>query len=148
MAKGLATLVRVNEWTVDEKRRILGQRLRELDGLEASVKRLEAEVIAEQRAAAERPNEAGLLYGSYAEGVIHRRQQFKSAIASKEKEVAVAREHLNEAYRELKKYEVIHESRVRRERAEAERKDQLVLDELGIDNHRRKADAFSDSDAS
>lgn len=148
MAKGLATLVRVNEWTVDEKRRTLGQRLRELDALELARVRLEEEVVAEQRAAAESPNEAGLLYGHYAKGVIHRREQFDAAIKSKEKEVAVAREKLNEAYRELKKYEVIRDNRDRREREERDRKDQILLDELGIENYRRRTPSFSDPDAS
>jgi flagellar FliJ protein len=147
MAKGLATLVRVNEWTVDEKRRTLGQRMRELDGLEQARIRLEEEVVAEQRAAAQSPNEAGLLYGSYANGVIHRREQFAAAIRAKEQEVAVAREQLNDAYRELKKFEVIRDTRVRREREERERRDQLLLDELGIENYRRRNDAFSDTDA-
>jgi flagellar FliJ protein len=147
MAKGLSTLVRVNEWTVDEKRRTLGQRLRELEELEQARIRLEDEVVAEQRAAAESPNEGGMLYGTYAEGVIHRREQFDAAIESKEAEVSVAREHLNEAYRELKKYEVLRDTRARREAAEQDRKEQLMLDELGLETHRRKNGAFSDQDA-
>ncbi len=145
MAKGLATLVRVNEWTVDEKRRVLGQRLRELDELEQALLRLEHEVVAEQRSAAANPGEAGFLYGSYAEGVIHRRQQFEAAIKSKEAEAAIAREALNDAYRELKKYEVIRDTRARQELAERDRKDQLLLDDLGIENHRRRNGTTADS---
>ncbi len=80
--------------------------------------------------------------------MIHRREQFDAAIKSKEKEVAVAREMLNEAYRELKKYEVIRDNRDRREREERDRKDQILLDELGIENYRRRTDSLSDPDAS
>lgn len=138
MAKGLATLVRVNEWTVDEKRRALGALLRQLDELEASRRRIDEEVVSEQRAAAESPDEAGFLYGVYAEGVIHRREQFDAAIRDKEQEVGVAREALNEAYRELKKYEVIHKNRKQRDQDELDRKDQLMLDELGLETYRRK----------
>jgi len=138
MAKGLAKLVRVKEWTVDEKRRALGAKLRELEELEQARIRLEEEVLAEQRAATDSPNEAGLLYGTYAEGVIHRREQFDAAIESKEAEVAAAREQLNEAYRELKKYEVLRDNRVRREQAERDRKEALMLDELGLESDRRK----------
>ena len=44
MVKGVATLIRINEWTVDERRRELGARLKELDDLEAALDRLEKEV--------------------------------------------------------------------------------------------------------
>ncbi len=132
MAKGIPTLIRVNEWTVDEKRRVLGARLRELDDLETALVNLEAEVIREQHTAAAQPEMAGFLYGNYADAVIHRREQFQSHIAGKEKEVAIAREDLNEAYRELKKYEVVNENQIRRAQEELARKDQIELDELGM----------------
>ena len=54
MVKGVATLIRINEWTVDERRRELGARLKELDDLETALDRLEKEVVDEQRAAAAR----------------------------------------------------------------------------------------------
>jgi len=132
MAKGVPTLIRLNEWTVDEKRRVLGARLKELDDLEMTLQKLEREVIAEQAAAAAAPESAGLLYGNYANQVIHRREQLHSNIKAKEDEVVVAREGLNDAYRELKKYEVVNENRIRREDEEQARKDQIELDELGL----------------
>ena len=131
MVKGVATLIRINEWTVDERRRELGARLKELDDLEAALDRLEKEVVDEQRAAAARPEIAGFLYGAYAGSVIHRREQFQLASKSKEQEVSVAREALSDAYRELKKYEVFHENQQRMEAEEQARKDQAELDELG-----------------
>ncbi len=139
MAKGLATLVRVNEWSVDEKRRALGVLLRELDDMEAHRRRLDQELIDEQAAAAKVPDEAGFLYGVYAEGVIHRREQMDAAIAAKETEIEAARETLNEAYRELKKYEVIRDNRVRREREEEARDERIQLDEMGIETYRRRS---------
>lgn len=132
MAKGIPSLIRVNEWTVDEKRRVLGARLRELDDLETGLMNLEAEVLREQRMAADRPDLAGFIYGNYAGGVIHRREQFQAQIAAKTEEVALAREDLNEAYRELKKYEVVHENQARRAAEEEARRDQIELDELGL----------------
>lgn len=132
MAKGIPSLIRVNEWTVDEKRRVLGARLRELDELETALANLEAEVIREQQKAAEMPELAGFIYGNYADGVIHRREQFQAHIAAKQEEVVLAREDLNEAYRELKKYEVVHENQQRRDAEEAARREQIELDELGL----------------
>ncbi|MBT6095248.1 MAG: hypothetical protein HOH04_10220 [Rhodospirillaceae bacterium] len=138
MAKGLATLVRVNEWSVDEKRRALGVLLRELDDLEAHRRALDQELSDEQSVAAQVPDEAGFLYGVYAEGVIIRREQLDAAIAAKETEIETARETLNEAYRELKKYEVIRDNRDRRERDDEDREERIRLDEMGVETYRRR----------
>lgn len=132
MNKGLATLIRINEWTVDERRRELGSRLKEFDNLQAALDRLEREVIDEQRTAAAHPEMAGFLYGAYADSVIHRREQFQLGLESKEQEITVARERLSDAYRELKKYEVFHEDQQRIEAEEQARKDQAELDQLGL----------------
>ena len=132
MVKGMATLIRINELTVDERRRELGARLKELDELELATGRLEEEVVDEQRTAAAQPELAGFLYGAYADSVIHRREQFLLAITSKEQEVSVAREALGDAYRELKKYEVFHEKQQRLETEDQARKTQIELDQLGL----------------
>ena len=132
MAKGVATLIRINELNVDERRRELGARLRELDDLEAALELLEKEVVDEQRTANAQPEIAGFIYGAYANTVIHRREQFQLAITSKEQEVSVAREVLSDAYQELKKYEVFYENQRRKEAEEQASKDQAELDEVGI----------------
>jgi len=132
MAKGVATLIRINELNVDERRRELGARLRELDDLEAALELLEKEVVDEQRTANAQPEIAGFIYGAYANTVIHRREQFQLAITSKEQEVSVAREALSDAYQELKKYEVFYENQRRKEAEEQASKDQAELDEVGL----------------
>ena len=132
MAKSVATLIRINELTVDERRRELGEHLIELDDLEAALNRLEKEVVHEQRIAATQPQTAGFLYGAYDDSVIHRREQFQLTIASKQQEITVARDALGDAYRELKKYEVIYQNQQSKEAEEQARKDQVDLDELGL----------------
>ena len=132
MAKSVATLIRINELTVDERRRELGEHLIELDDLEAALNRLENEVVHEQRIAATQPQTAGFLYGAYADSVIHRREQFQLIIASKQQEITVARDALSDAYRELKKYEVIYQNQQSKEAEEQARKDQVDLDDLGL----------------
>ena len=132
MAKSVATLIRINELTVDERRRELGEHLIELDDLEAALNRLEKEVVDEQRIAATQPQTAGFLYGAYADSVIHRREQFQLTIASKQQEITVARDALSDAYLELKKYEVIYQNQQSKEAEEQARKDQVDLDELGL----------------
>ena len=57
---------------------------------------------------------------------------------TKEEQVAEAREKLNDAYRDLKKYEIAQESRDTREALELVRREQETLDEIGLQGYRRK----------
>ncbi len=143
MAKNLNGLIRLHQWMVDEKRRKLGELLKMLAELEDQTRRLEIEVIDEQKAAANAPETAGFLYGNYARQVIERRARLAKSIAIMETQIAGAREELNETYRELKKFQVAQEVRDRRAALEAARRDQSVLDEVGLGMHRRRRAATS-----
>ncbi len=138
MAKDLKNLIRLHEWQVDEKRRKVGGLLRLVADLEDQARRLEEELINEQAAAAASPEEAGFLYGNYAETVIERRQRIADSIAKAEEEIAAAQDELREAYRELKKYEIAQENREKREAEEEARRDQMFLDDIGLQNFRRR----------
>ncbi len=132
MAKGIETLIRLNDWRVDQKRRKLGNLLRLIEDFEAELKKLEQDLVSEQAAAAAAPNEGGFIYGHYADVVIQRRAIIQVSIQQLEKEANEAREEVSEAYRELKKYETALEARETREEAELASKEQLELDEVGI----------------
>jgi len=136
VAKNLKGLIRLHKWMVDEKRRKLGDLLKMLAELEEQLRQLEAEVVAEQKAAANAPETAGFLYGNYARRVIERRERLVQSIASMEMQISAAREELNDAYRELKKFQVVQDVRDRREALEAARREQGVLDEIGLTIHR------------
>ena len=138
MTKGLETLIRLNEWTVDQKRRKLGDLLRLIDGFDVEAKKLEKDLINEQATAAASPNEAGFLYGYYADAVIDRRAIIQISTQQLEKDADEAREEVSLAYRELKKFETAMEARKKREEAEMASKDQLELDEVGMRTFNRK----------
>jgi flagellar export protein FliJ len=139
MAKGLETLIRLNEWSVDQKRRKLGDLLSLIDGFEAELRKLEQDLINEQATAAASPNEAGFLYGYYADAVVDRRAIIKISTQQLEKDADEAREEVSHAYRELQKFKTAMETRKKREEAELASKEQLELDEVGIRifNHKR-----------
>ena len=84
MGKGTETLVRVNEWTVDERRRELGALLDELNEIETSKTNLETQFESEQRAAALDPEIAGVVYGPYADATIDQIQYLNRLLESKE----------------------------------------------------------------
>lgn len=138
MFKNLNTLIRLNEWNVDERRRELGALLKSITEFENGLERLREEVVNEQNAAMAAPDEAGFFYGSYAQAVIGRRETLNEGIRRMETQVASARDQLNEAYRELKKFEVAQKTRDERQAKELARREQGVLDEIGLQLYRLK----------
>ena len=137
MAKDLNTLIRLNEWTVDERRRELGDVLASLADLEDGLERLRQELIREQQAVLSSPEEAGFFYGNYATAVIGQRQHLNDGIANMKTQVNAAREKLDEAYRDLKKYEIAQEARDLELVQEENRQEQIEMDDLGLQVHRR-----------
>ena len=138
MAGNLSSLIRLHEWRVDEKRRALGDLLGVVADLEQQARRLEEDLKNEQAVARASPDEAGYLYGNYAHAVILHRERIAQSIAATEGKIAAAREALNDAYRNLKKYELAQGARDTREDRERERAEQMVLDELGVQAYRQR----------
>jgi len=138
MVKGFQTLIRMGEWAVDEKRRSLGVLLRQFDELQNNLDNLEQELIVEQNAAAAAPHEAGSNYGPYAAAVISRREDLNRSIEMMDTQIVSAREDLSDAYLELKKYEVAEIKRHQRETEEIDRREQSVLDDIGLEIARHR----------
>lgn len=139
MAKDLNSLIRLNEWVVDERRRELSDVIDSLQSLEKGLQKLEKDLELEQQAAQSSPNEAGLLYGSYATSVILRRESLNAGIMKMEENVAEVRARLDISYRELKKFEITQESRDLKIVQEADRKESIEMDELALQVHRLKS---------
>ncbi len=139
MADKLKNMIRMNEFTVDEKRRNLSDLLNLMGDLEHRQRDLEVEVLNEQRIAALLPGEADLYYGVYAGTVIDRRKRIKESITQMEVKVATARDEMSEAYVELKKYEIAQKNREKKEALEESRREQSILDEVGLNAYRRKS---------
>ena len=76
MGKSLNSLVRMQSWRVDERRRELSSARAALDRVLQLRRELEEELTREQKVAGESPNLAGFHYDNYAEAVILRRERF------------------------------------------------------------------------
>jgi flagellar export protein FliJ len=138
VAKHLRNLIRLHDWRVEEKQRALADLLAAVAALEARRRELEDELVRERKAASEAPGEISIYYGNFAKAALARRRALEAAIAEGEAEVSAARDRLREAYRELKKYEVAQAQRDASEAAERNRREQLFLDEIGIQAYVRK----------
>jgi flagellar FliJ protein len=137
VADDLKNMIRINEFSVDEKRRNLGELLKLMGDLEQRQIDLETEVVNEQRIAKSLPGEVDLYYGVYAETVIDRRKRIAESIIQMELRIANARDEMSEAYVELKKYEIAQNNREKKKSLEVSRREQLILDEIGLNVHRR-----------
>lgn len=135
--RALPNLIRLNKWALDESRRKVG----DLETLKASFRKevaeLDDELGREQHAARGSMDSLITLQGYY-QHVRERRGRLERSIAEVDAALEMAREETAEAYRELKKYETALENLQKRERADAEKKEQSELDDVGIDMHRRK----------
>lgn len=138
MAANIKNLIRLNEWNVDEKRRKMGELLRLQGELEDQLKQLETDLVMQQKAAAQDPTLAGMTYGVFAKQVIQRRENLQGSIDQMEIVIGHAQDELSVAYQDLKKYETVDRNRERRREREQNRKEQILLDEVAQNQHRRK----------
>jgi len=136
----LESLIRLHRWQLDERRR----QLAELDTLGEKLRheqtRLTAEEQQEQRVASS-SQEAAPAYGNYARKLIERRDRLRESLASVEEQIVQAREALAETYREVKRYEIASANRLSQQKKRLARQQQRTLDELGIENYRRRGSA-------
>ena len=136
----LDSLIRLHRWQLDERRRQLG----ELDTLAEKLRQELVRLVVEQRqehSVAAASLDAATSYGSYARDVIDRRLRIEKSLASVEQEVVVAREALAESFREVKRYEIAAATRAAQQRKRVARQQQRTLDEIGIENYRRRSGA-------
>lgn len=137
-AKGLKTLIRLARFNVDEKQRALVALQSREDEMLAAIERNEEELKAEQQVAAQDACGVGFLYANYHQAYMDRRQRLHATLANLRQQIEIARDELAEAFREQKTYEVTQANREKKERLEAEAKEQAFLDEVGLTIHRRK----------
>lgn len=136
--KSREALIRLNRFRVDEIRK----RLKSLDDMRADLTKkmtdLETMVQDEQRRA-QQSDLGRLAYPTFARSVMARRENIQRTIDEVEKQASVVTEELQNAYRELKKYEIVADAEAQRDRVEYARQVQAELDEIALSRHVRKA---------
>ena len=131
-------LVRLHRWSVDEKRRQIGDLQRLRSKLSEDVARLDADLAAEMETARD-GIEFRRAFAAYEQVVRARRSRLTMSIAEVDKEILRAQDELAETYRELKRYEQALAARTARDRAVRQRREQAVEDEIGLGIYRRKS---------
>ena len=130
------SLIRLHKFQVDEKRRKVAELELMLGEFRQRERDLEAQVEAEQRKAGI-SDVAHFAYPMFAKSVLRRRETILESIEGIERQLDTAKEELADAFRELKKYELLDDNRKRKIRKEAMRTEQNALDEIALTIHRR-----------
>lgn len=139
--KDLHTLIRVRQWDVDEKQRAVGALLRDEEKILDFQAALEREIEEEKILVGQALPNARMTFEPYIQRCKQRRQNLEAALILIRQKIDQAREELAEAYRRLKTFEITQEQRDAAEAAEESRVEQINIDEMGIDLHRRKSNA-------
>lgn len=140
MAKDtLETLIRLAGSEVDEARRALQKVLAEEDKVRADIAELEASIESESDLIRRQPELSGS-YGMFLARARARREEFDQMLAEILPRVEAARDQLAEAFANQKKYEIARENRETADAEEERRQEGIVLDEIGLNSHRRRND--------
>ncbi len=136
----LSQLVRLQRWTLDEKRQKLAELERLAVRLRQELETLEDSLEAEKPKAGEGLEEARAMT-SYATAVAERRRTCQQSIAGVEAEMDVARGEIEAVFQELKRYEQGLRSQQDREAKKRARREQATLDEVGLNAAVRRRQA-------
>lgn len=139
MAADLDPLIRLRKHVVEEKQRVVSQLYREVENLEKQKKVVQDQMAHEKKLAEEmqRP-EALTFYGRYAEGARKKIEAIQMSIRKVEARIESAQEEMRVAFAEMKKVQITHTRREKREQKKLKDKEDALLDEVALDQYRRK----------
>lgn len=135
----LESLIRLRKHTVEEKQKVLGEILRQVESLENRKKELLERLDKERKALDENLTlETSAYYGRF-EGVIRMNiSQIDAEIQKLETRLSLAQEEVRQAFADMKRVEIVHERREAEEAKELKNKEDSELDDIGLEGFRRK----------
>jgi flagellar export protein FliJ len=126
--KSRNTLIKLHRFRVDEAK----TRLSGLEAMRAEMERKSAELDAHLSEEARRATESDIgrfAYPSFARSIKERKERLAQSISELERSIFEARIAVQDAYRELKKYEIAEEQRIAREAERLAKMEQNDADE-------------------
>ena len=135
----LEPLIRYRKHGVDEKRRFLAQLYQKTEAL-AQEKQAIEETIEKETVIAHELGTAESLsdLGNFTKLSKQRITVIEKEMKKLEVRIAAAQEEMREAFAEMKKVEITQRNRKAREEAEQKHKEEQELDEVALENHRRR----------
>jgi flagellar FliJ protein len=136
---GLDQMLRLQKWTLDEKRRQATDLEALIERLRGDIRRLDDEVASEVEAA-RNDIELSRVLPDYKKMMAERRERIEKSVADLTAELDKLRDQIMESFAELKKTEQTIANRAQRQRVAQRRREQNRADEVGLQLHRRKKD--------
>ena len=136
---GLEQMLRLQKWTLDEKRRQATDLEALIDRLGSDIRRLDDEVASEVEAT-RNDLELQRVLPDYKKMMAERRERIEKSVADLTAELDKLRDQIMESFAELKKTEQTIANRAQRQRVAQRRREQTRADEVGLQLHRRKKD--------
>jgi hypothetical protein len=135
--KGLAGLIRLHRWRLDEKRRALGALESLADEFRKQIAALDAQLRREGEIAQRSPD-AARAYPSFLEAARNRRARLDKSLDDMVRRVAEAHGEVTRAYQELKRFEIAHDGEARTAAEAVRRHERITQDEIGLELYRRR----------
>jgi flagellar protein FliJ len=129
MMRNFASLVKLARFKVEELQKQMGALDEARAHLESRAADLERSVPEEQ-VAADESREGFMAYGSYAQAVIERKNNLRASMIELDAQTAALRVQLEEAFLELKKFELMEDRRLARIAQARAKAEQDELDEI------------------
>ena len=136
--RSLETLIRVQRRQLDQLRRDLVALETLAEDLRGQAAALEQDVKTQQVVAKRGGPEIAFSYPNFAQWAIERRTRLAASIADVDGRLETTRAQVSEAFQDLKRFDIVLANRQQRAREEANRREQALLDQIGLDGHRRK----------
>ena len=134
--KSRDTLIKLHRFRADEAKSKLAGLESIRSDLERKMTELDSHLSEEARRATE--NDIGrFAYPSFARSIRERKDNIAQSIAEIERSIAEARIHVQEAFQELKKFELAEEARLKREADHQELAERTETDERNIQRFAR-----------
>ena len=135
--KSLGSQVRIHKWNVDEARRRLADLERLGARLADDLAAIDLETAREQQIAGQQPD-AAVTYQAYLASARKRRENLCRSIDETRAQIDQARDELQEAFSNLKKFELAAKAMETRARKLRDARDVQIQDEVGLAIHRRR----------
>ncbi|MFT5182488.1 MAG: flagellar FliJ protein [Alphaproteobacteria bacterium] len=134
--KPLFTLIRLKQEQLDEKRLVLTRLETEVATINSMIENLDIEVACESEAA-RGDAKSSFGYGSYIAAARARRTGLEARLDQVGEKIEVAADEVADAFREMKRFELAQSFADQREAADAARREQILMDDVGMTGYRR-----------
>jgi len=134
--KRLDTLIRLHKRKLDEKRQKLNQLQAMAAGFAGQIQALEVAAAEEARVARQDP-ETAHTYGAYVQSTLARRDALRSSLADVQGEIDILAADVTEAFKEVRRFEIIEERHATRARRTRIRRERKAEDEIGVGLYQR-----------